>query len=156
MLKNIYSTDKSFAGITIVFGGDFQQTLPVIVKGTQEDIILATLQCSTLWNEVEIIHLYQNMWVVENANYQEFSQWLLNIGHGQATHTHDTPISITVPQYIYCSSKIELIASVYGSMTNDYQIPPPHYFKERAILAVQNKDIQTLNSTIFTHLPGAE
>ena len=61
MLKNIYLTDKLFAGITIIFRDDFQQTLPVVVKETQEDIILATLQCSALWNEVEIIYLYQNM-----------------------------------------------------------------------------------------------
>jgi hypothetical protein len=34
MLQDISSTKKSFAGITVVFGGDFQQTLPVVVKGT--------------------------------------------------------------------------------------------------------------------------
>ena len=57
MFKDICSTNKSFAGITVIFGGDFQQMLPVVVKGTREDIIQATLQHSPLWNNIEIIHL---------------------------------------------------------------------------------------------------
>ena len=55
-----------------------------------------------------------------------------------------------------CNSEDELIASVYGSMANLLKVPPPDFFKDRAILAAQNNNIQNLNSTILTHLPGAE
>jgi hypothetical protein len=34
MLQDIFSTNKSFGGIMVVFGGDFQQTLPVVIRET--------------------------------------------------------------------------------------------------------------------------
>ncbi len=42
-LYDIRSSEHPFGGITVVLGGDFQQILPVIVKGTQEDTVLATI-----------------------------------------------------------------------------------------------------------------
>jgi hypothetical protein len=47
-LQDICSNPCPFSGITTVFGGDFQQTLPVIVKGKCEGIIDMTLQHSAL------------------------------------------------------------------------------------------------------------
>ena len=37
-----------FSRITVAFGGDFQQTLPVVRKGTKEDIVGACIQRSYL------------------------------------------------------------------------------------------------------------
>ena len=44
MLQDICNMNSSFGGITVIFGGDFQQTLPVVIRGTQEDIVQAMLQ----------------------------------------------------------------------------------------------------------------
>ena len=38
--------DKPFGGLTVVFGGDFKQILPVIVKGSQPQIVGACIQRS--------------------------------------------------------------------------------------------------------------
>lgn len=38
-LRDIRDDDRPFGGLTIVFGGDFQQILPVVPKGTQEEIV---------------------------------------------------------------------------------------------------------------------
>jgi len=97
MLQDICSTKKSFAGITVVFGGDFQQTLPVVVRGTREDVVQATIQRSTVWNNVEILHLRQNMRLARNVDSHAFAEWLLDIGHGRSRLSEDTPTSITVP-----------------------------------------------------------
>ena len=43
-LQDILGNSKPFGGITVIFGGDFQQILPVIPKGKKEDVINATLQ----------------------------------------------------------------------------------------------------------------
>ena len=43
-LKDIRNSDKAFGGVTFVFGGDFQQILPVIVKGSRADIVGACMQ----------------------------------------------------------------------------------------------------------------
>ena len=41
--------DLPFGGITVAFGGDFQQTLlPIVPKGSKEEIVGATLQRSFL------------------------------------------------------------------------------------------------------------
>lgn len=42
-LWDICNCPHPFGGKTIVFGGDFQQTLPVILKGSQEDIVATSL-----------------------------------------------------------------------------------------------------------------
>ena len=57
MLQDICSTNHSFSGITVVFSGDFQQTLPVVTNGLQQDVIHSTLQSSHLWNNIHILHL---------------------------------------------------------------------------------------------------
>jgi hypothetical protein len=48
----------------------------------------------------------------------------------------------------------DLIASMYGSMTNHHPFPPSAFFCNRAILAARNNDIHYLNSTILSRLHG--
>jgi hypothetical protein len=43
-----HSPDKPFGGLTIVFGGDFQQILPVILKGSRAQIVEAYMKSSIL------------------------------------------------------------------------------------------------------------
>ncbi|XP_031091157.1 uncharacterized protein LOC115996159 [Ipomoea triloba] len=44
------SSTKTFGGKTVVLGGDFRQILPVVPKGTRQDIVSATINSSYLWN----------------------------------------------------------------------------------------------------------
>jgi hypothetical protein len=48
-LDDAQATKKIFGGKTVVLGGDFQQILPVVPKGGQEDIVSALLLRSHLW-----------------------------------------------------------------------------------------------------------
>ncbi|KIK37584.1 hypothetical protein CY34DRAFT_38698, partial [Suillus luteus UH-Slu-Lm8-n1] len=59
--RDIRNCDRPFGGVTVVFGGDFQQTLPVVVNGSREDIIAACVQRSHLWMDINILHLRTNM-----------------------------------------------------------------------------------------------
>jgi len=43
MLMDIRDSPQPFGGLTVVFGGDFQQTLPIIRGGSREQIIRACL-----------------------------------------------------------------------------------------------------------------
>jgi hypothetical protein len=42
-LKDVQGSNELFGGLSIVFGGDFQQILPVIVKGSRPDIVGACI-----------------------------------------------------------------------------------------------------------------
>ena len=155
-LRDIRSTHRPFGGITVVFGGDFQQTLPVIVKGSREDIVLATLQRSFLWNNIEILHLRVNMHLDREPETEQFAQWLLDIGHSRIS-THDNiPGTITVPQTMVCNDEHALISSIYGSMVHSINPPPWHYFRGRIILAARNEDVHSLNAQILHLLCGNE
>jgi hypothetical protein len=80
--RDLRDNDAPFGKITVVFGGDFQQTLPIIKRASREDIVAATIQKSAIWRNVEILQLTQNMWLKNEHSSQDFAQWLLNIGHG--------------------------------------------------------------------------
>ncbi|GJQ97016.1 ATP-dependent DNA helicase PIF1-like protein [Tanacetum coccineum] len=58
------SSDKPFGGKTILFGGDFRQVLPVIQKGTREQII------------------------------KEFADWMLKTGEGEVGPANDGEVEI--------------------------------------------------------------
>ena len=53
--------DISFGGKVVVLGGDFWQILPVIPKGTRQEIVHATINSSSLWNHCEVLTLTTNM-----------------------------------------------------------------------------------------------
>ena len=60
----------SFGGITVVFGGDFQQILPVVRNGYRADIVFASLLPSQLWAGIEVRRLKQNMHLVNDPDAQ--------------------------------------------------------------------------------------
>jgi hypothetical protein len=90
------SQDKPFGGMTVVMGGDFRQTLPVIPKGRRSHIVDASLKCSYLWKHFEEIKLTENMRLTaqtssteEQNKTKEFAEWILTIGDGLAGDKED-------------------------------------------------------------------
>jgi len=53
--------ERLFGRVTVLFVGDFCQTLPVVVRGSRVQIVGASLRKSRLWNHIEVLHLTQNM-----------------------------------------------------------------------------------------------
>ncbi|CAI9112388.1 OLC1v1012835C1 [Oldenlandia corymbosa var. corymbosa] len=49
VLKDLMSSQKSFGGKVVVFGGDFRQTLPVIPNSSRQDTVEACIINSYLW-----------------------------------------------------------------------------------------------------------
>ncbi|KAL3365048.1 hypothetical protein AABB24_010277, partial [Solanum stoloniferum] len=80
LLKDLMNTDVLFGGKVVVLGGDFRQTLPVVRYGKKEDFIAQSLLYSTIWNELEKLHLSENMRTRIDPT---FCHYLLKIGNGQ-------------------------------------------------------------------------
>jgi len=59
--QDVCNSDCPFGGQCVVFGGDFKQSLPVVVKGNWAQIIGISMQCSALWQQIQILKLTQNM-----------------------------------------------------------------------------------------------
>jgi len=66
----------------VVFGGDFHQTLPVVSKGTCEQVVVASLCRGNLWEHIKFLHLRQNMCLGHSEANNQHAQWLLEIGTG--------------------------------------------------------------------------
>jgi len=150
--RDLRDPDKPFGGLTVVFGGDFQQILPVILKGSRAQVVGACMIKSILWPHISVLQLHQNMrlnvQVEEEAN---FARWQLEVGHGQ--HTDDL-LNISLPDHFCCAenSVDSLIDAIYPGI----HIPnhPDQYFSERIILSSMNKKVNELNATVLAKFPG--
>lgn len=155
-LKDIRNNNRPFGGVTVVFGGDFQQILPVVPKGGREQTVGQSIQRSRLWAHIQVLHLKKNM-RLDDATEEErqFAQWLLDVGHGRPTVTNDDT-SITLPQNMRCGDKSEhLINAVYpGINVLDTSDNNDEYFLDRTILTGRNSDMDEMNKEILDRVPG--
>jgi hypothetical protein len=149
-LRDIRDDDRPFGGITVVFGGDFQQTLPVVPKGSREEIVSHCLQRSPLWQTIKVLHLRENMRLSRDALSQEYARWLLEIGQGT------TGEYVSVPHDMQTPDLKTLIESVYSAVGVDKPVPEPDYFLNRMILSARNDDVDDVNTRILEIFPGAE
>jgi hypothetical protein len=148
-LRDLRDCDTAFGGITILIGGDFQQTLPVVPRGSREQILGATIIRSHLWNDFQIIHLHENMRLRNDPDAEEFGKWLLEIGHGR---TSDDEGRVEIPQDIRSKDIDSLMNFVYPNL--DSQTPPPEYFLNRIILAPRNSDVNDVNEILLDRMAG--
>jgi hypothetical protein len=148
--RDLRDNNEPFGGVTVIMGGDFQQVLPVIPKGSREQILNATLTRSHLWNDVHVIHLHQNMRLQADPDSNEFAQWLLKIGHGE--HCEDNH-QIQIPEDMRCNDIESLMNFIYPHLHSTSQ-PPAEYFLNRMILAPRNADVYTVNETLLDRMHG--
>jgi hypothetical protein len=60
MLQEVNESDLPFGGKIVVFGGDFRQVLPIVLKATRQEQINGTLVISYLLPILEKIRLTKN------------------------------------------------------------------------------------------------
>ena len=158
-MRDIRNIDRPYGGATMVYGGDWQQTLPVVVKGTREQILEVCLQRSYLWREVKVLHLTQNMRLGGPNALQEdrdFAKWLLDVGSGRAT---DNTFCVKLPEAMALqqNSLDCLINTIYPGLSN---IPSNHhqdqFFMERTILSARNEEVDELNQKMLDPFAGEE
>jgi len=147
--------DVPFGGITMLFGGDFRQTLPVIPHGSREQIVGASFCRSRLWPNLQVFHLRTNMHLGQDPESDDFAQWLLQIGAGRGMLEDST---VSLPPHMRCPNNTpqSLIDSLYSALLQPGpQDPlPDSYFLDRTILSAKNADVDNINSSILESFPG--
>jgi PIF1-like helicase len=160
MLQDVRGDDRPFGGITIVLGGDFQQTLPVVPKAPPQVIVRACITQSPLWKHFTVLHLTQNMRLENNQDPEiaEFAHWLLDIGHGRNQPADGT---ISLPPHMQAEpdgSLDNLISSIYPGLSthNPQDLNTRSFFAERMILSPRNTDVHDINQKVLHSFPGNE
>ncbi|KAL3623641.1 hypothetical protein CASFOL_032457 [Castilleja foliolosa] len=144
---------KPFGGKTVVFGGDFRQILPVIPKGSRQDIVNATINSSFLWRECTVLRLTQNMRLHslgnqdERAALKEFSEWIANIGDGNIGGANDGSAVVEIPEEILIKYSDDPIAAIVDDTYPMFRdsIDDPMFLKDRAILAPTIEVVNSIN-----------
>ncbi len=83
---DIRDCDKIMVGITVMFAGDFRQTLPVVVRGTKVDIVKNCLKSSLLWKFVHTLKLSTDMRAYLGGGSTNFPLKLLLVGDGKVPY----------------------------------------------------------------------
>jgi hypothetical protein len=149
-LRDLRDNNEPFGGITLLIGGDFQQTLPVIPKGSREEILDATITRSHLWNTFQVLPLHQNMRLRNDPDAEEFGNWLHQIGHGRNSDDNN---KIEIPQDIRSNDITSLMNFIYPNLQSTPP-PPPDYFLNRMILAPRNTDVSDVNDALLDRMTG--
>jgi hypothetical protein len=147
-LQDIRNDERPFGGLTVVFGGDFQQTLPVVPCGSRAEIIMHSLRRSYLWACIQVLRLRQNMRLEQDADSVAYASWLLEVGQGLSGQT------MNIPDGMRRGSLNELIHSIYSGIQPLQPVPPPEYVLDRSILSARNADMDEINDQVLNSLPG--
>ncbi|XP_076944878.1 ATP-dependent DNA helicase PIF1-like [Bidens hawaiensis] len=160
--NDVLKSNLLFGGKVVVFGGDFRQILPVIKKGSRQQIVNASLCSSYIWHHCRVLKLTRNLRLTigqPSADIEEtkkFSKWLLDIGEGKVGGPNEgtAKIEISIDLLIeQCDDPIiKLIQFVYPDILNSSQ--DPTYFQQRGLLAPTNDVVHEINDRLLELFPG--
>jgi hypothetical protein len=150
--QDVLDSDKPFGGLTFVFGGDFQQILPVITGASRGQTVSACILRSALWRSISVLHLHRNMRLDTSIEAEKaFAKWQLEVGQGK--HTDEGGI-ITLPDHMKCRVNTVdcLVDTIYpGISTPNLQ---NEYFSDHTVLSSLNVDVDSLNKSVLARFPG--
>ena len=156
----ITQVDEPFGGKTFVFGGDFYQVLPVILRASRADVVSASLHRSSVWTHLKLMKLTINMRLRQshdtqnNLNQKDFADFLLKIGDGRYPIIPGTEnmIKLHSDMILPEGDLSNLIDFVYPNLIQNSG--NANYFIGRAILTPKNIDVDKISDTILERFPG--
>ncbi|KAF5443688.1 hypothetical protein F2P56_036224 [Juglans regia] len=153
MLQDINDSDVTFGENVVVFGGDFQQVLPVVRKGMRQKQVNSSLVYSYLWPTLTKFHLTENM----RARFDPvFSNYVLEVGNRMQPNTIDETIKIPnemlVPYEDDNTSLDHLIEDVFHNI-QEYSANILTMMN-RAILTPKNGSVDEINALLIHRFQG--
>ncbi|KAL7085980.1 hypothetical protein ACP275_14G310800 [Erythranthe tilingii] len=154
--------NKPFGGKIVVCGGDFRQILPVVPKGTRQQVVSASINSSHLWQHCEVLTLTKNMRLSStSSNCEElknFSDWVLSIGDGTNGDDNDGVMDIEIPDDLLIKPLGNHLASIVEETYPNLlaNIMDSEYLQQRAILAPTNEIVDKVNDYMLSLVPEDE
>ncbi|XP_057734536.1 uncharacterized protein LOC130949970 [Arachis stenosperma] len=159
-----YNPDALFGGKVVVLRGDFRQILPVIPRGSREEIVHACINVLYLWQSCHVLQLTENMRLghgpqdIHNVQLEEFTNWLLQIGDGLFGDSADCESVIRIPDNLLLDIESpglhDLVLFVYPDVL--LRTSSVDYFKDRSILAPTLDVVTEVNNHVMSLIPGNE
>lgn len=141
-----------FGGKTIVMGGDFRQTLPVIPKGNKTDVLQATIKHSPLWVHLRKLHLSENV-RLNTEHRGEFQQWLLKVGDGDSLQDNENLPENVIPIPEHMITEEDIVTKIFGKNINTDEIET---LAGKVILTPKNDTATNLNNRVINKIIGKE
>nr|GEY15532.1 hypothetical protein [Tanacetum cinerariifolium] len=156
--------EMPFGNMTMVFGGDFRQVLPVIPKGSRQDIVNTSLKQSYLWDHCKVLKLTANIRITIGASLKDvceirdFAELILKVKDGELGEANDGEVSIDVLEELLIDAVDDPVTSIidftYLNLLNN--INNLSYFQEKAILAPTDEVVDTINDHLLNKFPKEE
>lgn len=148
-LQDIMENNNLFGNIPVLFGGDFRQILPVVLKGNAAKTLQVCLKNSPIWNQLEKFTLISNQRAREDPVYSDF---VLSIGQG--TFPTDENGLIDLPRHIVCPGETvqSLIDIIFPNINANIQ--DRDYIINRVILTPKNDDADQINNQMAALIAG--
>ncbi|XP_019175431.1 PREDICTED: uncharacterized protein LOC109170736 [Ipomoea nil] len=139
-----------------------KQILPVISKGTRQDIIRASISSSYLWKSCKVFRLTKNLRLrsvqsqIEGKEIEEFAKWIANIGDRTVGNSSDGESDITVPEHLLLKCEDDPIATIVDSTFPHFRlgIGDLSYLNDSAILAPTLDVVDSINQYMNDHNPA--
>jgi hypothetical protein len=140
-----------FGNISVVFGGDFAQILPIVANGNSSTIVNACIQRSNLWPKFHLLHRTQNMRVASGNQNAEFTAFLSSMSYSPDLHglIHLPPFIRRVYSLNSFSDKV-FPPSLIQKAHSEY-----NSFKGRAILSFRNDTVTEFNNHLINNIQGS-
>ncbi|XP_076956132.1 uncharacterized protein LOC143631176 [Bidens hawaiensis] len=167
-LRDLFNCeDKPFGGKSVLLGGDFTQTLPIISKASKSTILASSLPRSYLWHSFKVYKLTDNMRLhrpniscTEQNVISVFSSWLVSVGDGvigsrDVNDPEDTKNMRIPDEYLirYSDTALtELIHFIYNADT--LQNLNATTLSKKAIICPKNETVNEINSIVINMTPG--
>ena len=138
--KDPSNEHRPFGGKMMLLGGDFRQILPVVKRGSREQIKAACIKNSNSWKYFKKLSLISNQRLTDNDD--SFAQWLLDVGDGILSPND----KIVIPPEHLSDNLVDDIYGKHISLTED--------LSNRCILTPRNDYSLQINEDVLNRLDG--
>ena len=149
-LRDVRKDCRLFGGITVLFSGDWRQTLTIVQRGSRSQITNCCLKNSYIWKRTEVFTLNQNMRakMTGSAEAQEFSDFLLSVGDGTLMDDGGW-IQLESDLFFKSTNLSDFCFQVFSSINNG--MPE---IDGIAILCPTNSEVKEVNKIVLSMLDG--